>query len=322
MSSRFLVTLAVLLLLGAGIVGYWGLQQGTGTNGSAPPESVAQQQIIPTEALAEQLQQARQRAEDELLVPVVLLARAVPAHVPLVQEDLLVERLHLAPPGSYSDPAALIGKTLWRDLPAGTVLNESSFEVGGPLARMIRPNERALAIAIDEIVGNGGHLRPGDYVDVLLYLGQSEFNPDQTAQVVVPALRILSVGDELGLTLSGEPAAVPLTTEEAQRAAAQQRNQRNAARSAVLAVPEPLLTRFALAAQVGRLSLAVRSAEEKLLESYYAGTLEQVDTINQQLFQFQKLALSQAQRPQPGLVPPPPRGIEVRRGTEVARELP
>jgi pilus assembly protein CpaB len=321
-SSRVLVTIAVLLLFAAGLVGYWGLQQGSVQANRAQSATQIEQASADGEQAATQVQQARQRVEDELLVPVVLLARAVSPHVPLSESDFLIERLHLAPPGSYSDSATLVGKTLWRELPAGTVLNESSFEVGGPLARMIHPDERALAIAIDEVVGDGGHLRPDDYVDVLLFLNQSEANADQTAQVVVPALRVLSVGDDLGLTLAGEPAAPPPVTEDEVRARAQQRAQSSAARTAVLAVPEPLLTRFALAAQVGRLGLAVRSAEEKRLESYYAGTQEEIATLNQQLFQFQKLALGQAQHPQPGLVPPPPRGIEVRRGSAVSHELP
>src|SRR5690606_26730000 len=151
-------------------------------------EVIQEQARAPLSAkqLAAQAQQVRQQVEDETRVPVVMLARAVSAHVPLTEADLLVERLRLAPPGTFNDATSLVGKTLWRDLPAGTVLTDSSFEVGGPLARMIRPDERAVAIAIDVIVGNGGHLRPGDYVDVLLYLSQSELNSDQTAQVVVP----------------------------------------------------------------------------------------------------------------------------------------
>ena len=42
--------------------------------------------------------------------------------------------------------------------------------MGGPLARMIRPDERALAVSIDEVAGAGGQLTPGDYVDILLFL--------------------------------------------------------------------------------------------------------------------------------------------------------
>jgi pilus assembly protein CpaB len=312
-----LVTIAVLLLLGAGVVGYWGLQQGSRvqTVAAAPVPSAAEQ-------LSAQAQQTRQQVEDAQLVPIVLLARPVAPHVALTAADLVIDRVHVAPPGSYADSTSLLGKTLWRELPAGTVLNESSFEIGGPLARMIHPDERALAIAIDEVVGDGGHLRPGDYVDVLLFLDQNDTNDDRTTQVVVPALRVLSVGDELGLTLAGEPAVPPPATADEARARAQQRAPRSAARSAVLAVPEAMLTRFALAAQVGRLGLAVRSAQEQRLENYYAGTAPKIDTLNQQLFQFQKLALGHAQRPQPGLVPPPPRGIDVWRGSAVSRELP
>src|SRR5690606_9753726 len=140
-----------------------------------------------------------QQLEEETRANVVVLARDVAAFTVLSEDDFVVERLRLAPPESYSDPAELVGATLWRDLTAGTVLNRGSFLAGGPLARMIRPGERALAISIDEVIGGGGHLRPGDYVDVLLYLSEDARNADRTMQVVVPALRVLSVGEELGM---------------------------------------------------------------------------------------------------------------------------
>src|SRR5690606_3182020 len=111
----------------------------------------------------------------------------------------------------------------------------------------------ALAIAVDEVVSNGGYLRPGDFVDVLLYLSQDDKNTDRTMQVVVPALRVLSVGAALGATLEGEPAEPPLLQDEDDNRRNPSRSDFSSARPAVLAVPSAILTRFALAAEVGQL---------------------------------------------------------------------
>lgn len=63
---------------------------------------------------------------------------------------------------------------------------------------MIRPHERAVAVAVDDVIGAAGQLRPGDYVDVLLFLREENNNPQSSAQVVLPALRVLSVGEQMG----------------------------------------------------------------------------------------------------------------------------
>ena len=133
---------------------------------------------------------------------------------------------------------------------------------------MIRPDERALAVSVDEVIGAAGQLSPGDYVDVLLFLRQDTSNAEQSAQIVIPAMRLLSVGDQLGLANDGKPAVPPPVTPEERAQAAQRRA---AARTVVLAVPEPLLSRLMLASQAGTLRLAVRSADEQLLSRYWAG---------------------------------------------------
>ncbi|MCS2610790.1 Flp pilus assembly protein CpaB [Halomonas dongshanensis] len=293
MNSRMMMVLAMLLVVAAVVVGYLGVSMGR--EAPAPmTTSVEAPSVGEPEAVSEP-EPVAQTPDDVDRVPVVVLARSVPAYHVLQPEDLQSEQLRLQPPGSYTDPAPLIGQRIWRDIPQGTVLNESHFESGGPLARMIRPGERALALQYDQVLGAGGHLAPGDYVDVLLFLDQDELNTDRTVQVAVPALRVLSVGDTLGLTTTGEFAA-PRAPEGSPPP--------NSARpeTVVLAIPEALLTRFALAAEVGRLRLAVRAAEEGRLNDYYQHEAGATDELNQQLFQFEIFALSQAERPQPGLV--------------------
>ena len=320
MNSRVTMVLAGLLLVGAVIAGYWGLSL------SQPPQVtevvVAEpEEPAPAEPLLD-LSALPLVGEDEPeRVPVVVLARAVPAMATISAQDLLVEELRVAPPGSFADAEALVGRVVWRDLPAGTVLNESSFETGGPLARMIRPDERALAIQVDEVISGGGHIQPGDYVDVLLFLRDDDRNSDRTVQVVIPALRILTVGSSMGADRSGEPLMPPVAEDEKDSRA----NRRvEAPRTAVLAIPEALLTRFMLASEVGKLRLAVRSIDEKLLAGYQAGAKQpdKVEELNRQLFQFEKLALRQARQPQPGLAPQRPAGIPVYHGSSVSRQHP
>ncbi|EXF45582.1 Flp pilus assembly protein CpaB [Pseudomonas sp. BAY1663] len=318
MSSRFTLLLAGILLVGALVAGYWGVRL------SRQSEPAPLQPQLEPPALADVTQipeRVEARLKEERRNSVVVLARDLKPLVPIVAEDLAVEHLRIAPPGSFARVEELLGRTLWRELPAGSMLNAASFEMGGPLARMIRPQERALAIAVDDVVGGGGHLAPGDYVDVMLYLRESEKNRDQTAQVVIPALRVLSFGEALGATNTGEPAVRAEHEEDKEQRVTRRKEP---ARTAVLAVPEQLLSRFLLASQVGVLRLAVRSADEHLLADYYAGAplASDVEELKRQLFQFEKLALRQARQPQSGLVRPRAMAVQVYRGTDVSRQTP
>ena len=294
---------AAVLVVAAVVVGYLGISLGRSepapvVNAPAPASDGGQMPVRLEPAPVEV-----EAAPQEPRLDVVVLAQNLPAYHTVREEDLQVEQLRLTPPGSFNSTEGLVGRRVWRDVPAGSVLNESHFMSGGPVARMIRPGERALAIQFDQRMGAGGHLSPGDYVDVLLFLQENELNTDRTVQVAVPAIRVLSVGDELGLAMSGEPITPPALV-SAEEAGNQQAAARNSPRpeTAVLAIPEALLTRFALAAEVGSLRLAVRAAEEGRLNDFYLGETSVTEELNQQLFQFEKFALSQAERPQPGLV--------------------
>lgn len=282
MNSRISMVLAGLLLIGALVAGYWGLVL---SRPPAPAVAPSPQPVISVEKTVAVV-------EDQTRQPVVVLVHAVAPFVPLTAADVAVEKLRTVPAGSLTSVDQAIGRTPLRALGAGTWLNDESFTAGGPLARMIRADERALAVAVDEVIGAGGQLSPGDYVDVLLFLRQDNANAEQSAQVVIPAIRLLSVGDQLGLANDGSPAVPPPATAEERAQAAQRRT---AARSVVLAVPEQLLSRLMLASQAGTLRLAVRSADEQLLSRYWAGesdTPDKVQSANRDLYQFTQLALS------------------------------
>ncbi|MGH8379715.1 Flp pilus assembly protein CpaB [Pseudomonas sp.] len=309
MSSRITIILAGFFLIGALLAGYWGLLL------SRPPaEPVAVPAALTPAPAAVQVVE---KAADEVRQPVVVLRRDVAPNTALTADDLLVERLQVAPSGSFQTLEQVLGRSSWRALSAGTWLQASSFEAGGPLARMIHPHERALALAVDDVVGAAGQLSPGDYVDVLLYLREENNNPQATAQVLLPALRLLSVGKQLGLGNDGQPVEPGLDEK------ARQEQQRNAARTVVLAVPEALASRLLLAAQAGSLRLAVRSAEEKRLARYWAdpqSSAREVDNANRELYRFSQLAQTPAA---PSVVSTTPhRGMEIIRGNQSSQPTP
>lgn len=238
MDSRITMALAGLLVLGALFAGYWGIV----LSRQAPPDS------LPADAMTSSADNAGNPR-----VPVVVAVNALKPYVPVTAEDVAIEHLRVAPAGSFAKIEDVVGRTPWNAVAGGAWLSEGSFATGGPLAQMIKPSERALAIAVDEIIGSGGHLRPGDYVDVLLHMREEGMGQAQSAQVVVPALRLLSFGEQLGPDRDGKSVATDAEPEG---------ERRGSVRSVVLAVPEDWVTRLMLASQAGALRLAVRSSEE------------------------------------------------------------
>ena len=309
MSSRLTMILAGLFLVGALVAGYWGIAL---SKPAAPPAAPVAAEPAPAAPAA-----PTTPAAPDLMQSVVVLVHDINPNTPLAATDLALEKVRIAPPGSFSSTDQAIGRSTWRSLPAGTWLSDDAFSAGGPLARMIHADERALAVAVDEVIGAAGQLAPGDYVDVMLYLRQDQGNPLASAQVVVPAVRVLSIGDQLGLANDGHPASPGAGLDD--------KNHRSA-RTVVLAVPQELVSRLMLGAQAGTLRLAVRSADEKLLARYWAGDKDNalaVESTNRQLLQFNKLAMSTVASPgaSPGTAPAR-REMEVIRGTEKPEKTP
>ncbi|MBZ9782626.1 Flp pilus assembly protein CpaB [Pseudomonas sp. REP124] len=317
MNSRIILGLAGLSLVGAVFAGYWGL---TLTQQPAPALVAQLSDTPPTSPL----QSPAQQTEDTTRKPVVVLQRDVAPFAQITADDVALEKLRTVPAGSLTSLDQAIGRTPWRALKAGSWLNDESFDAGGSLARMIRPDERALAVAVDEVVNAGGQLAPGDYVDVLLFLRMDTTNPQASSQLVIPALRVLGVGEQMGLTNDGQPANPAHGNDDKLR----QEQQRASARTVLLAVPEPLISRLMLAAQAGVLRLAVRSAEENRLARYWAGESDSAANLanaDRELIQFNELAMT----PPPKNVmaigastPARKAAVEVIRGNETTQKTP
>lgn len=186
-------------------------------------------------------------------VPVVVAAQPIPYGVKLEAKYLSIAKLpaNAAPTGAYASVNQLLSQqggppTALVPMQAQEpVLSSKLTGVGerATLAALITPGMRAYAIAINEVSGTGGHVLPGDRVDVVLtrdIAGAADVNGQAqhklTSSVVVQNLRVLGVDQNANPTT-----AAPIV-----------------ARSATLEVSVQDAERLALAAQSGTLSLALR----------------------------------------------------------------
>ncbi|MFR0693663.1 Flp pilus assembly protein CpaB [Enterobacterales bacterium AE_CKDN230030158-1A_HGKHYDSX7] len=302
MNSKVLMVFAGLLLVCAGVVGYLGLKVGT----PVTPTAGEVQDVAPA-AVAE--------ADKLQRTPVVVAARDLPALAVISKDDLAVELLRTAPSGSFPKPEELIGQRAWVAVPAGNIISSSITEPGGPLARTIRPDERAMAIPVDEVIGGGGFVLPGDYVDVMLFVqDQQTGERNVSAQVVLPGVRMLTYGEQIAVSKDGQARNAGDPKDQTPRPP----------RTAVLAVPAEAASRLMLASQAGSLRLAVRSKDEKLYEKEQEGQYIQASLGNAGSQPITLEQLIGKPRPAPATrqvsAHAVSQGVVVYRGTEVTRE--
>lgn len=206
---------------------------------------------------------------------------ALPAGHLLSAGDLLTTPLDQSRSGSFKHPAELAGAVLARDLQAGEVITRDMLLQG--IATQLRAGERALAIPVDELIGVGNRIAPGDYVDVFMSLREPDSSDtarkDNTqARLLLSRLRVLGYGSR-DLTATSEqeqsdqiePGAEQDKDSRAATIAADSGGGSNtqtgevAARTAVLAVPIEQAGRLLLGAHSGKLYLALRNPGDQAI---------------------------------------------------------
>lgn len=197
-------------------------------------------------------------------VPVVVAAQPIPYGVKMDARYLTIARLppSAVPPGAYGSVSQILSQqggpptAIVPMAPQEPVLPSKLTGVGerGTLAALIGEGKRAFAIAVNEVSGTGGHVMPGDHVDVLL-TRELPSPPNGNTQgrwmvtsVVAQDLRVLAIDQN----------ANPTTTAP------------TVARSATLEVSIDDAERLALAAQSGTLSLALRKTGSVEIEPPHA----------------------------------------------------
>lgn len=189
------------------------------------------------------------KAREVLVYPVVVATKALPAGEAIPADALRVERLTINPAGAFQDVAVAAGRVPVLDLAEGTPLMENQLVSG--LALRIAEGERAVGIKADEIMGVGNKIQPGDFVDVFIMLKSDGKDVDRSqARLLLARKRVLAFGNA---SVDGLPSKSP------DKAAAQQAQRTEPARTAVLAVPIDEVNRLTIGDASGRLMLALRN---------------------------------------------------------------
>ena len=192
------------------------------------------------------------KAQQVLVYPVVVAAKPLPAGQAIPADALRVERLTINPAGAFQEVAVAAGRVPVLDLAEGTPVMENQLVSG--LALRIAEGERAVAVKADEVMGVGNKLQPGDFVDVFITLKSDGKDVDRSqARLLLSRKRVLAFGNA---SVDGLP---PKGTD---KAAAQQAQRAEPARTAVLAVPVDEVNRLTIGDASGRLMLALRNPND------------------------------------------------------------
>jgi pilus assembly protein CpaB len=188
---------------------------------------------------------------------VLVSAASLPQGLLLRDEDLSwkpIEKSQMPPNAIVSgDPKApeLKGALLRHPVESGAVLVADDVilpSAPGFLAATLKPEMRAVSVAVDDVSGNAGLIQPGDYVDLLLtqQMDRRTDSPDLavSSETVVEHVRVLAVGSEIRR---------PKNDSDGQDAAIAR------ARTVTLEVTPRMGEVVAVAARLGSLSLALRS---------------------------------------------------------------
>ena len=172
-----------------------------------------------------------------------VLRQPLSAGEALSQENLAVVTSPTQISDALSAEEDVFGRELRRYARPGELLSSHHLESGGSLPANLPEGQRAIAIGVDDVVGAGGLLQPGDRVDVVTAFRRS----DKDAPVALVMLRDVPVLAVYGSLSAG--------ADDAEETARRRNN------TAVLSVPEDRVSALMLASSEGKVRLAVVAGE-------------------------------------------------------------
>lgn len=247
MQARTLKIIAALLIIGAiimGMIGYKISQQDASQPGSAATAPQA-------DASSFTYAQKTIISNQDLTKGSVINAE----QVDLVPYPQSIE-------GGFSKVTDIVGKTLQTDLRKGDVLRLVHFEKRSLLADDVNPGYRAIAVKVDEVVGTGGFLQPGDYVDVIYTTRPNKESYNKSlARRVLSNVRLLAYGNDIG-------EAIPQITDEKGKPKTADKDSGKRSRSAVLEVAIEQINTLVLAENSGNIRLVAMGESDVQLAKF------------------------------------------------------
>lgn len=118
------------------------------------------------------------------------------------------------PAGAYTSLEEVEGKVSTTSIGRGEILVAERFAAhtrGSTLAALVAPNMRAVTVRVDDVIGVGGFLLPGNTVDVLA--ARKDRNQRAITETILTNIKVLAV-DQTAATEENEPVIVRAVTLE------------------------------------------------------------------------------------------------------------
>ncbi len=144
------------------------------------------------------------------MTPVVVAARDLPAGQALSTSDLKVTRWPQAglPQGSFNSVNTLSGRVLKTAASKGEPLligKLAAKGLRGGLSAVVPDGYRAMTVKVDEVIGVGGFVQPGDQVDVLATVAKGPYQKDPITRTVLQGVNVLTVGANVTQSKNAKP---------------------------------------------------------------------------------------------------------------------
>lgn len=191
-------------------------------------------------------EQAKKESTPQTLAVVAL--KPLAAYKAIDREAVALVPVAVAPTQYFTSLDEVVGKTPLVDVDAGAPVTARYFSEGNVLAKVIPKGFQAVSIEVNDVVAVGGFIRPGDIVDVLLYLRNGNGTDQAQSRVLLTDIRVLAYEERIIDRPQG------LKDEEK---TANQNTRR--VRTAVLAIPDADTTKVMLGASLGEIRLALHS---------------------------------------------------------------
>jgi pilus assembly protein CpaB len=192
----------------------------------------------------------------------VVALRPLAAYKAIDKDSVALVPLAVAPTDFFTNLDEVVGRIPLVDIDAGAPVTGRYFKEGNAVARIIPPGHQALSLEVNDVIAVGGFVRPGDVVDVLVYLRTGSGVPETQARVLLQSARVLAYEERVIDRPQG------LKSEEGGT------ESRRRLRTAVVAVPENETTRVMLGASLGEIRLALRGQSQQTSPETVAATGE------------------------------------------------
>ncbi|AXQ30769.1 Flp pilus assembly protein CpaB [Solimonas sp. K1W22B-7] len=200
---------------------------------------------------AEQAQKAEAERQQVKQTLAVVAVKPLLAYKPIARDAVALVPVTIVPKDPYTSIDQVVDKVPLIDIDAGAPVTGRYFNESSLLARAIPEGYKAVSVEVTDVIAVGGFIRPGDVVDVMLFLRGGQSINDEQARVLLEGVRVLAYQEQV---IDRPEGAEDDPKEKKSRASSRQR-------TAVLAVADRDITRLMLGASAGELRLALNGVK-------------------------------------------------------------